>query len=283
MKRLLPFVFLIAGCDSFPVRQVQDSGPATGALCSLKNEKVDESSGVAISYRKEGLYWTHNDSGDGPNLFAFDANGNDFGTYKLNGVTVLDCEDMASRLIKGKPYLFLGDIGDNLKVRKSVKVYKIPEPNVRARDLDVRKFETMELVYPDGAHNCETLLVDSEGNLELVAKDESGVCGVYFAKADVSKQTMEKLGEIKLENAITALRLSTGGSFSPDLKQVLIRTYGGAYSFTGNFRDWFKSKPTQFGLALETQGEAICFDFGNKRAITTSEGKPCRISFARLP
>ena len=283
MKRLLPLMVLLCGCDTVEFSKIQVSEPEIGTLCTLKNEKINESSGVAISNLKKGLYWTHNDSGDAPNLFAFDANGNDFGTYKLKGITVIDCEDMESRLIDGKSFLFLGDIGDNLKVRKSVKVFKVAEPNVRVRNTDVGRFETMELVYPDGAKNCETLLVDKEGNIELVTKDESGVCGVYFGKSGLKSQTMKKLGEFKIESAISGLRLATGGCFSPDTKQVLIRTYGPAHIFYGSFLDWFKSKPAQLGLALEAQGEAICFDYGNKRAITTSEGKPCKVSFSRLP
>ncbi len=283
MKGLLAAVVFVCGCDSLRVAEIQEAGPAIGTLCLLKNQKIDESSGVAISYRKQGLYWTHNDSGDGPNLYAFDSNGNDFGTYTLKNTDVVDCEDMGSRLINGKPFLFLADVGDNVKARKSVFVYKIPEPNVRQKDEVISKFETMELIYPDGAHNCETLLVNSNGDIQLVTKDETGMSGVYFGEAGKSKQTLVKIGEIKLENSISGMRLATGGCSDPESKRTLIRTYGTAFMYSGGFEDWFKSPPKQFAIPLEAQGESICFDFLGKRAITTSEGKPCKVSFSRLP
>src|SRR5687767_14630941 len=41
-------------------------------LVNLENQSVKESSGIAASRRNAGIFWTHNDSGDGPFIYAFD-------------------------------------------------------------------------------------------------------------------------------------------------------------------------------------------------------------------
>ena len=100
-------------------------------LCLLQNERVTESSGIAPSNWVEGVYWTHNDSGDGPNLFAFDESGKDLGVYTLSGVTALDWEDMSSAVVGGKQYLYVGDIGDNLSRRSDVVVHNHEQQEYR--------------------------------------------------------------------------------------------------------------------------------------------------------
>jgi len=41
-------------------------------LVNLENQSIKESSGIAASRRNAGIFWTHNDSGDGPFIYAFD-------------------------------------------------------------------------------------------------------------------------------------------------------------------------------------------------------------------
>ena len=50
-------------------------GPAT-QLAVLKDKSIKESSGIAASRNHPDIYWTHNDSGDGPFIYAFDIRGN---------------------------------------------------------------------------------------------------------------------------------------------------------------------------------------------------------------
>ena len=61
-------------------------------------------------------------------------------------------------------YLYVGEIGDNDSKHKSIKIYRVPEPNVDANQtpvvVTVRGVETIELTYPDGPRNAETLMVD---------------------------------------------------------------------------------------------------------------------------
>ena len=56
-------------------------------VCWAANRGIRESSGVAASRTTAGVFWTHNDSGDGPNLYAFDLKGNSLGTFAIRAVT----------------------------------------------------------------------------------------------------------------------------------------------------------------------------------------------------
>ena len=55
-----------------------------------------ESSGIVVSRAQRGVYWTHNDSGDGANLYAIDIAGKLLATFKVAGAEARDWEDMSS-------------------------------------------------------------------------------------------------------------------------------------------------------------------------------------------
>jgi hypothetical protein len=262
-------------------------GSATdrGYVVSLANPSISESSGVAVSRRDSNVFWTHNDSGDSARFFAFDLKGRDLGTYTLAGAEAVDWEDIASGKVGGKPYLYLGDIGDNRSRRSSIRIYRVAEPKVGPGEHSIQQFETYTCTYPDGAHNCETLLVTPNGDIQLVTKSEDGRCGVYYLAKPRSSGSfvLRRIGELRLEGD-PFRKLATGGDISADGESVVIRTYFSALLFRGkSLMKWFEAKPTVLEMPMERQGEGICFDLPNGRFITTSEGNPCRVSFARIP
>ena len=50
----------------------------------LDHKLIPESSGVIASRRHDGVFWTHNDSGNGPTIFAIRRDGKLLGQYTLN-------------------------------------------------------------------------------------------------------------------------------------------------------------------------------------------------------
>ena len=54
-------------------------------LAKLANREIDESSGLACSRAASDVFWTHNDSGDRPRVFAFDVEGKHLGAFRLAG------------------------------------------------------------------------------------------------------------------------------------------------------------------------------------------------------
>src|ERR671914_2212087 len=84
-------------------------------IANLKNSSINESSGLAASRLNPNVYWTHNDSGDGPFVYAFDSTGESRGVFRVAGAQARDWEDagVGPGPERGKSYLYLGDIGDN--------------------------------------------------------------------------------------------------------------------------------------------------------------------------
>src|SRR2546425_2345850 len=62
---------------------------------ALASPRLIESSGVAVSHAHPGVLWSHNDSGDGPYLYATDLTGADRGRVLVSGAENEDWEDMA--------------------------------------------------------------------------------------------------------------------------------------------------------------------------------------------
>src|SRR5689334_11793515 len=112
----LVFVFVL-------VSLLQAYGPPT-RIATIKNDAINESSGLVASHTSPGAYWTHNDSGDGPFIYAIDTRGESLGTFRVTGATNRDWEDIASGPgpQPNRWYLYIGDTGDNDRVRDEVVV-----------------------------------------------------------------------------------------------------------------------------------------------------------------
>ena len=278
--------FLFFANDEVQVQVQVQAKTESGLLCELKNQKVNESSGICISLRKQGFYWTHNDSGDGPNLYTFDEQGNDWGTYTLSGAKAIDWEDIASTTIQGVKYIYVGDIGDNARKREDIKIYRLQEPEIRKGTHTLRKFDIFILKYPDQSHDAETLLVLPNGDIQIVTKSMDGKSFIFEAKSPQPSRihTMQKVGEITFEGTGIMGGFATGGEVDPTNRRVVMRTYTHAYIWqVDDLNNWHKRTPLQIELPKEKQGEAICFDHTGKRLITASEGVPCRVSYVMIP
>lgn len=267
----------------------QTYGPPT-KIATLKNPAVNESSGLAASHLNPNVYWTHNDSGDGPFVYAFDATGASRGVFRVAGAHARDWEDMGvgPGPERGKSYLYLGDIGDNNEVREEIVVYRVAEPTLTAADKALTKAkpgttkpaEAIRLRYPDGKHDAETLLVHpTSGNIYVVTKIMLRNASVYVATAPVTTGqaiTMKRIGEIRIPSLLGGTL--TGGSISPDGRRVAFCDYLQGYEAelprtSKNFDDIWKQKITGFNLGQREQGEAIAYRSDGKALLATSEGK----------
>jgi hypothetical protein len=259
-------------------------------VANLKNPAVDESSGLAASRSNPGVYWTHNDSGDAPLVYAFDAKGEARGVFRVAGAQARDWEDMAigPGPQRGSSYLYLGDIGDNDKVRTEITVYRVEEPKLTAADKTSSKknprttapAEAIRLRYPDGKFDAETLLVHpSTGNLYIITKVMLKNAVVYEAAAPFAAGeviTMKRIGEIKVPSIIGGAL--TGGAISPDGRRLALCDYLQGYeavlpASSKNFNDVWKQTITGFSLGKREQGESITYRADGKALLATSEGK----------
>lgn len=259
-------------------------------IANIKNAAINESSGLAASRTNSNIYWTHNDSGDGPLVYAFDATGESRGVFRVAGAQARDWEDMAigPGPQRAASYLYVGDIGDNDKVRWEIVVYRVLEPKLTAADRSSTKSnprstaaaEAIRLRYPDGKFDAETLLVHpTSGNLYVITKVMLKNAVVYEATAPLVSGkviTMKRIGDIKVPNLMGGVL--TGGSISPDGRRVALCDYLQGYELvlpaaSRNFNDIWKQTVTPFRLGQREQGEAITYRADGKALLVTSEGK----------
>lgn len=264
-------------------------GPAT-KIGALEDSAIKESSGIVASRTTPGLYWTHNDSGDGPFIYAFDNRGRRRGTWRVTGAAARDWEDMAAGPgpKSGLSYLYLGDIGDNESKRSEIVVYRIPEPTIKAADAAAKKSkpqvteaaEAIRLRYPDGKHDAEALLVHPvTGNIYIVTKVRFANPTVYEAAAPLSgagTTTLVRIGELSVPSLFGGM--ITGGDISPDGRRVVLCDYVQGYEIVlparAAFNQIWKQSLKPIALGQREQGEAIGYRLDGKALIATSEGRP---------
>ena len=264
-------------------------GPPT-TLATIKDKSISESSGLVASRTTPGAYWTHNDSGDGPFIYAFDTRGDSLGTFRVNGAQNRDWEDIAAGPgpQPNKSYLYIGDTGDNDSVRPEVIVYRVAEPTLststrkstKSRPGSTEPVEAIRLKYPDGAHDAEALLVHPRsGNIYIVTKVVMANPSVYEAVAPFAAGqsiTMRRIGETHVPSLFGGV--ITGGSISPDGRRVALCDYFQGYEIvlpagSSDFNDVWKQKMTGFDLGKRKQGESITYRLDGKALLATSEGK----------
>ncbi len=264
-------------------------GPST-VLGTVTDPGIDESSGLAASRRNPGLLWTHNDSGDAPLVYCLDIQAHGCGVWRVTGAEAFDWEDMAAGPgpSAGEPYLYLGDIGDNLDQRTEIVVYRIPEPaaasgvgTTKAAPAATPPAEAIRLRYPDGAHNAEALAVHPvTGDLYVVTKDAQSA-KVFKASAPLVTARLTALvqvGTIRLGSASRGLELVTGADVSPDGRRVAISTYAQAYELElpagGVFDDIWAQRPVPVTLGFRPQGESIAYRLDGRALLSSSEIVP---------
>lgn len=268
-----------------PPKGLPDAGqPSSCGACAsytdpevvgrIETETITELSGLAASRTRDGVLYTHNDSGDGARFFAIDRTGALLATYTLEGVVANDIEDVGVGPCPEGSCVYLADIGDNNKKRTNISIYRTPEPTIPGGAVRAVR---LTLTYPDGPHNAEALLVSPEGDLVVVEKSSTGTGGVYLLDKDrargATEATLTRIATLTLP--AEAGGLVTGGAFHPCEKRVTLRTYTAMfeYRFTGGLETMFASAPTLIPAGREPQGEAVTYTANGRELLTASEGK----------
>ncbi len=253
----------------------------------MTNPDLKEISGIAVSAKNPDVVWVHNDSGDTARIFAVDSKtGATLGTYNLSGAKAVDWEDieLGPGPVKGQPYIYVADIGDNAMDRSSITIYRIAEPTVTGTASNpttttVSGVDTFHLAYPDGPHNAESFMVDPKsGEMVIVDKTSSGNPQIYEAPGGLtsgSTTTLKDVGTMPLGsgggNLVTAADVSSDGT------EVAVRTYDHVLLYNRDPSEDIatvleQQTPVQGPVPNEQQGEAIAFTPDGRGYVTTSEG-----------
>ena len=261
---------------------------------TFQSPRLVESSGVAVSRAHPGVLWTHNDSGDGPYLYATDLRGTDRGALLVPGAQAIDWEDMSlgpcpvAFPIQSRPCLYLADTGDNLEFRPFATIYAIPEPAPPERASDTlgttRAPAVLQLRYPDGAHDVEAIYVSPRDTaVYLVSKGRGGTIRLYRVDrgawrspdttSDIVVATFVQTLDIRPSSE--AGRLVTAGAIRPDGRVVALRTYTEIYLFypgVGGRLLPARERPCNIA-GLEIGGEAIDFLDDSTFVLTSEAGR----------
>jgi len=266
-----------AGLSCGTLAWSDEFGPGTKAGV-VRSPLIREASGIVASRKNADVLWVHNDSGYPPHLYAIDTQGNLLGACPVIAARARDWEDIAigPGPDPNQQYLYIGDIGDNESKYPSVWVYRVPEPDIDAGkpfgEMHIGPAEALELTYPDGPRDAETLLVDPlNGDIYIIAK-RSFFCRVYRARFPDSPE-----GPVVLERvAVLPWGFATGGDVSPDGRRVIVRSpFNAALWIRPDGEPLWKAfggKQIGIPLRMEPQGEAISFDSRGEGYFTISEG-----------
>jgi hypothetical protein len=293
-SRLTALLLLLGLCLSAAAQEKNAAIPASAErVTQLADQRINESSGLARSQRHPGVFWTLNDSGGEPCVFAIDTTGHTRAKVRLPHAVNFDWEDIASATdADGQPQLYIADIGDNLKVRPIIQVYQIPEPAIPAEHLDKEILSpeprVWRALYPKKRHNAETLLVHPQtGRLYLVTKDDDGENTLYAFPETLTEgenMLLEKIVDIdfpsrpRLGKRPKDAELTTAGDISPDGRRLAISTYSYIHEWQlpsgQSLKDALKKPARLIEPPLTPQMEALCYDADSQTLWFTSERLP---------
>jgi len=241
------------------------------SIATLKDDSLDEISGMACSRILSGLIYVHNDSGGEAAVYVLDSLGNNVGKIEFLEATNRDWEDIAvGPGTNGKSYIYVGEIGDNNAVHDEIVIYRIPEPDILKPISKILPQKTT-LKYPAGARDAESLMVDPiSGDIFILSKRDS-LNTLYRLPADKfgeDETELEELMKLPLTSA-TAADISADGS------QILVKNYLNIFYWKRKIGETvaqaMSREPMELPYSPEPQGEAIGFLPNGKAYYTLSE------------
>jgi len=235
----------------------------TDVVCRFDDRRFSEISGMTYSQRHPGVIYLHNDSSGGPYLYAVDAaTCTTLAVLEVEGIEARDLEAIGSgRDARGRPILWLADIGDNRDSWPSVRLHRVREP-ARLVDGELRP-RTFLFTYPDRPHNAETILTDPASERVWVVTKQSARGQVY--------ELPRLLGKGRVAVAQPVARVGafvTDGSISPDGSRFVLRDYVDAEVSTGLPPG---ADPTIVYLPVQLQGEAVTWTADGSALLIASE------------
>ncbi|WP_406830092.1 hypothetical protein ABEG17_13995 [Pedococcus sp. KACC 23699] len=233
----------------------------------ILDDRVAESSGLALSRAHPHTVWTANDSGDSARIFAVDTT-----TGRTTGVHTFDAPvvDVEALAITPQGRVLVADVGDNSRSRQRVRVFWFDEPALGDTS---GSWASWELAYPDGPHDAESLAVDPHtGRVLVVTKGAAGA--VYALPEHPSRHGLNRL-----ERLADAPAVATDAVFLADGSALAVRTYTQLVLLDP--KTW---RPTVSAfLPLQRQGETIALAPDGDGLLVGTEGRRSPVQEVPVP
>ncbi|MGW7099912.1 WD40 repeat domain-containing protein [Streptomyces sp. NPDC054838] len=264
--RLLP---ILTAFTAAAVLTGSPAAAATGASdFTIQDPRITESSGLAASRVHPGVYWTHNDSDDGPYVYAVDsATGRTVARVTLTGIG--RPRDVEAISLGPDGQLYVADVGDNKDgTWDHVWIYRFPEPRELA-DATV-KAEQFTVRYADGPRNAEALMVHPVTGRVYIASKNERTGGLYEGPERLSADGTNVF------RRIADVPWVTDGAFSPDGSRLTLRGY-----FFAKTYPWQDGRPQGAGEAVSApwqgQAESVTYTADGSALMFGSEGVHSRV------
>lgn len=222
-----------------------------------------EISGIVGSRTQDNCFWTLNDSGNEPRVYAIQRNGADHrpGGVLLEGASNVDWEDIA---VDADGRLIVADLGNNANNRRDLTLYYLQEPAATAnrtavaQKLLVRYPDQSEFPSPPTNLNFDCEAVFTVGNIvHLLSKNRSDRFTTMYRlddpKPDVTN-VLTKVDTFEIGGMVTA------ADASPDGKRLVVITYQAVWLFerTDAGQNFFDGK-VSWAPYVSAQVESVCF------------------------
>ena len=244
-----------------------DTIPATVTVPNT----LKEASGLAASKSNPGSLWVHEDSGSPGQILLLKNTGSLIRVVIIQGAVNIDWEDMS--LSKGPDpslnYLYLADVGDNSLNRTECAIYRLAEPSATADT--VRLFDKIRFQYPDGSHDAEGILVESNTKDIYIITKSDNPSAIYKLSYP---QDLAGINQAVLSGKLRFGGV-TGAAMSPDNAEIIIKTYPALNYFARaagvSIEKALQNSPVGLPYQVEPQGEAVAFATDNSGFYTLSE------------
>jgi DNA-binding beta-propeller fold protein YncE len=241
-----------------------------------------EPSGIIKSRVYENVFWSQNDSGDEPRIFAHTREGKIYPTddglkegIRIPDAVNVDWEDITN---DNHGHIIVGDVGNReINNRRDFALYWVLEPHPQTNRISVFKkiFYTFP-EYPDYSEfpvkennfDCEGIFWANE-KIYLISKNRANTyTSLYRLDSEIpfAVNTLTYLDTFDIGDNTTA------ADASPDGRRLVITTYSAIWLFEveqGN-DNYFDGKISWLPIDVG-ENEAVCFD-GETLIITAEEG-----------
>jgi hypothetical protein len=291
-RNIVLIIVIIVFCGSYARhRYLSHEIIITGRL---QDRAMDEASGIAASGLFKDMYYIHNDSGDTSRFFMISPDGKLHHTiyYQNANIENLDCEDIAvgPDPTKQKSYVYIADIGDNARERRTVTIYRVEEQPSWQKDSVVHaNTAKLFLKYPDGPADAETLMIDPLEKMLCIVSKRGDSVKLYTTPLnykDNDTVTLTLRCKLFFEGA-KPFKWITAGDISRDGKHILLKNYQNVYYWRRRQGEHvWQTMQREYEILpyqVEKQGEAIGFTADGKGYLTTSEGVFAPIYYYNSP